>query len=193
MDQSHWLARYTVPGPIPPRDSLHRCVDQRLECSVPGIDVEWDVAETRSLHKLVGVTGGTYRDSVTPISSQGEDSSVHGRQLDHSPLSEQAREDKVAGTTQVIDENTEVSLSATTDHSPETHRGSIERSSRPDLKSGPGGTFGMVHLTTHVPVGDQSVTLGTTTGRHVRKQSKSQVKRIHIPVSGLTSYSSGCT
>ena len=39
----------------------------------------------------------------------------------------------------------------------------------------------MAPLTTRVPVGDQSVTLGTTTGRHVRKQSKSQVKRIHIP------------
>ena len=44
----------------------------------------------------------------------------------------------------------------------------------------------------HVPVGDQSVPLGTTTGGHVRKQSKSQVKRIHIPVPGLTSVSSGC-
>ena len=50
----------------------------------------------------------------------------------------------------------------------------------------------MVPLTLHDPVGDQSVTLGTTTDRHVRKQSKSQVKRIHIPVPGLTSDSSGC-
>ena len=44
----------------------------------------------------------------------------------------------------------------------------------------------------HVPVGDQSVPLGTTAGGHVCKQSKSQVKRIHIPVPGLTSVSSGC-
>ena len=184
--------RNTVPGPIPPRVSLHRCVDQRLGCSIPGIDVEWDVAETRSPHKLVGVTGGAYRTAVTPVSSQREDSSVHDRQLDHSLLSEQARGDKVAGTPQVIDENTEVSLRTTTDHSPETHCGSVERLSGPGLNSGTGGTFGMVPLTTHVPVGDQSVTLGTTTDRHVRKQSKSQVKRIHIPVPGLTSDNSGC-
>ena len=51
----------------------------------------------------------------------------------------------------------------------------------------------MVPLTTHVPVGNQSVTLGTTMGGHVRKQSKPQVKRIHIPVPGLTSDSSECT
>ena len=86
----------------------------------------------------------------------------------------------------------EVNLRTTTDYSPETHRGSVERFSRPGLTSGPGGTFGMIPITTHVPVDDQSVTLGTTTDRHVRKQSKSQVKRIHIPVPGLTSDSSGC-
>ena len=51
--------------------------------------VEWDMAETQPLHKLVGVTSGAYRTAVTPVSSQREDSSVH-RQLDHSLLSEQA-------------------------------------------------------------------------------------------------------
>ena len=70
------VGRSTVPGAVPPRDSLHRCVDQRLGCSIPGIDVEWDVAETRSSHKLVGAAGGPDRTTVTPVPPQREDSSV---------------------------------------------------------------------------------------------------------------------
>ena len=41
-----------VDGPV---TLAGRCVDHRLGCSIPGIDVEWDVAETQSPHKLVGV------------------------------------------------------------------------------------------------------------------------------------------
>ena len=187
------VGRSTVPGTVPPRDSLHRCVDQRLGCGIPGIDVERDVAETRSSHKLVGATGGPGRTTITPVPSQGEDSGVYDRQLDHSLLSEQTGGNEVASAPQVVNENTEVSPCDTADHSPETHRGSVERLGGPGLKGGTGGTFGVVPLTMHVPVGGQSVSLGTTTGGHVRKQSKSQVKRIHIPVPGLTSVSSRCT
>ena len=100
--------------------------------------------------------------------------------------------DEVASAPQVVIENTEVSPYDTTDHSPETHRGSVERLSGPGLKGGTGDSFGVGPLIVHVPVGDQPVPVGTTTGGHVRKQSKSQVKQIHIPVPGLTSVSSGC-
>ena len=186
------VGRSAVPGTVPPGDSLHRCVDQRLGCSIPGIDVERDVAETRSSHKLVGTTGGPGRSTVTPVPSQGEDSSLYDRQLDHSLLSEKTGGDEVASAPQVVIENTEVSPCDTTDHSPETHRGSVERLSGPGLKGGTSDSVRVGPLTVHVPVGDQPVPVGTTTGGHVRKQSKSQVKQIHIPVPGLTSVSSGC-
>ena len=74
------VGRSTVPGAVPPRDSLHRCADQRRGGGIPGIDVEWDVAETRSSHKLVGAAVGPGRTTVSPVSSQREDSSVHDRQ-----------------------------------------------------------------------------------------------------------------
>ena len=88
VGSSTLVGRSAVPGTVPPGDSLHRCVDQRLGCSIPGIDVERDVAEIRSSHKLVGTTGGPSRSTITPVPSQREDSSVYDRQLDHSLLSE---------------------------------------------------------------------------------------------------------
>ena len=102
-------------------------------------------------------------------------------------------EDEVAIAPQVVNENTEVSPCDTADHIPETHRGSVERLGGPGLKGGTGDTFGVVPLTMHVQVAGQSVSLGYTMGGHVRKQSKSQVKRINITVRGLTSASSRYT
>ena len=158
------VGRSTVPGAVPQRDSLHRCVDQRLGCGIPGIDVEWDVAGTRSSHKLVGATGAPGCTTVTPVPSQGEDSSVYYRQFDHSLVSEQTGGGgEVTSAPQVVNESIEVSPCNTADHSPETHRGSLERLGGPGLKDGTGDTFGVVPLTMHVPVGDQSVSLGTTT------------------------------
>ena len=43
--------RYTLPGPIPPRDNLYLCVNQRLGCSIPGIAVEWAIP-TRHINWL---------------------------------------------------------------------------------------------------------------------------------------------
>ena len=80
--------------------------------------------------------------------------------------------DEVTSAPQVVNENTQVSPCNTADHSLETHRGSVERLCGPGLKGGTGDTFGVVPLTTYVPVGDQSVTLGTITGG----QSESQIK-----------------
>ena len=50
--------------------------------------------------------------------------------------------------------------------------GSVERLGGLGLKGGTGDTFGVVPLTTYVPVGDQSVTLGTTKGGHVHNTVK---------------------
>ena len=46
--------------------------------------------------------------------------------------------------------------------------------------------FGMVTSDGVIPVVSQSVTVGSTTSEHIRKQSKSQVKRLYLPVSRPT-------
>ena len=94
--------------------------------------------------------------------------------------------DAITCVTQAIDENPTAGSPTPDSHGTETHRRSTERAGRPSILHGPGDPIGVVTSDGVILMGGQPVTVGSTTSGHIRKQSKSQVKRLHLPVSRPT-------
>ena len=151
------------------------------------------MAETQPTHQLVRTAGSTDRGSIAPVSAQRENSSVHDRQCDHSLVSEQAGGTRSWSLLKLSMRILKLAHKLQLTIVPRHIAGQLNVLADLASRSGTSGTIGVVPLTSHVPVGVQSVALGTTADRHVRKQPKSQAKRIHIPVPGLASDSSGCS
>ena len=92
--------------------------------------------------------------------------------------------DAITCVTQAVDESPTAGSPTPDIHGTETHRRSTKRTGRPSILYGSGVPIGMV--TKFIPMDSQSIAVGSTTSGHICKQSKSQVKRLHLPVSRPT-------